>query len=227
MKNIKDIFLVRHGQTEWNRLQINQGCRNDTMINNTGIEQAIYTGKYFADYKLTDSPFDLVLCSPLKRTRQTANIICKIIGYDTNKIVYMPELIERDKGLISMGKSKKELRKDKFYDDYFKYHNIAKTTNALDDLLYNKYKYEPTSEMKKRLARVIEFLKNTDNKKILVISHGGTIRTLTYMMTGYTGKPDLRYGKNCSVTYLEHTNKFNLISPTNTRHFGIYGKNYL
>ena len=47
------------------------------------------------------------------RTRKTAEIICKELNYDFEKVIYMDELIERDQGLISIGK------KNNFYDDYF------------------------------------------------------------------------------------------------------------
>jgi broad specificity phosphatase PhoE len=53
------------------------------------------------------------------KNKKTAEIICKEINYDFEKVKYMDELIERDQGLISIGKTNDELKKDKFYDDYF------------------------------------------------------------------------------------------------------------
>lgn len=63
------IYLVRHGQTDWNLQGKNQG-QTDTELNQTGIEQA----KVIAE-QLKSIKFDVVLSSPLKRALKTAQII--------------------------------------------------------------------------------------------------------------------------------------------------------
>lgn len=80
------IYLVRHGQTEWNVLGKNQG-HSDIELNDMGIEQA----KIIAD-KLKNVKFDVVLSSPLKRALKTAQTI-----YD-KKIIIDNRLIERYNG---------------------------------------------------------------------------------------------------------------------------------
>lgn len=65
------IYLVRHGQTNWNLLKKFNGC-TDTELNQTGIEQA----KSQAE-NLMNVSFDVCFCSPLKRARQTCEIIFK------------------------------------------------------------------------------------------------------------------------------------------------------
>ena len=62
------ITLVRHGETKWNTLGKFQGCQ-DTNLSNKGILQAQYLNKRFANN------FDYIYTSPLKRARQTAEII--------------------------------------------------------------------------------------------------------------------------------------------------------
>ena len=39
------------------------------------------TGKYLHDYRIKDNKFDLVLCSPLQRTKSTCTTICDNIEY--------------------------------------------------------------------------------------------------------------------------------------------------
>jgi broad specificity phosphatase PhoE len=62
-------ILVRHGQTEWNRVERFRG-RADIPLNSTGVEQAKR-----AAMRLADEPIATVYASPLTRTMQTAELI--------------------------------------------------------------------------------------------------------------------------------------------------------
>ena len=63
------LLVVRHGETEWNRSGLLQGV-HDTLLTEKGIEQARETAK-----KLRGIPIDAAFVSPLRRTRQTAEIL--------------------------------------------------------------------------------------------------------------------------------------------------------
>lgn len=60
------IYLMRHGETPWNRGRRLQG-RSDIRLNEFGEELARVTGEGLSDVR-----FDLCISSPLTRTRQTA-----------------------------------------------------------------------------------------------------------------------------------------------------------
>lgn len=62
----KNIYLIRHGQTEFNLKGIVQGCGIDSDLNDTGIAQS---KAFYRMYK--DFPFDKVYTSTLKRTKQS------------------------------------------------------------------------------------------------------------------------------------------------------------
>ena len=83
------IYVLRHGQTSWNVDKIIQG-KQDTELNEVGIRQA-----YEAKEKFNKLNIDLIMCSPLKRTKKTAEIINQDKNLD---IIYKKELIERDLG---------------------------------------------------------------------------------------------------------------------------------
>lgn len=68
------IYLVRHGQTDWNLLKKFNGC-TETDLNNTGIEQA----KVQAE-NMSSVSFDACFCSPQKRARQSSEILFKGIS---------------------------------------------------------------------------------------------------------------------------------------------------
>jgi broad specificity phosphatase PhoE len=68
---MNDIYLIRHGETEWNVQGRFQG-RLDSVLTNTGVKQAEAIGRRLAGLDLS---FDAFITSPLGRTRQTAAII--------------------------------------------------------------------------------------------------------------------------------------------------------
>ena len=71
------IYLVRHGETDWNLFKRCNGV-TDTFLNLTGIEQA----KKQAE-SLRNISFDACYCSSLTRARQFCEIIyCGVIDYD-------------------------------------------------------------------------------------------------------------------------------------------------
>ena len=230
----KEIYLVRHGETDWNVKGFCQGSRNDIPLNKLGKEQAIKTGKYLSEYRQIDDKFDLVLCSPLIRTRETCELICNKIGYDINKIKYMDELKENDKGLVCIGKSHNELRKDKFYDNYFNTRdNIYKIKDPIEKTLNyekimktvkKKYEIEKEENLKKRINKIINFIKKTNKKKILIVTHGGYILYfLQFLFNIYRVHQSYKGSENCHITFLKYgNNKFNLLYGPSTEHFNLY-----
>jgi probable phosphoglycerate mutase len=83
----KEIWLVRHGETEWSRSGAHTG-RTDLPLTFTGRENAVALGQLLAGRK-----FDLVLCSPLQRARDT----CRLAGFG-NAALNEPNLREWDYG---------------------------------------------------------------------------------------------------------------------------------
>lgn len=144
-----EILLTRHGQTEWNVLGKVQG-RADIELNERGIEQAEGTGKV-----LKSEQIDLIICSPLKRAKQTAEIINK----DRNiSIIYDEDVIERDFGEFE-GINKKEFD----FEGYWSYKQNSK--------------YEKAENIKDFFDRVYNFLdkikEKYKDKRILIVAHGG------------------------------------------------------
>jgi probable phosphoglycerate mutase len=68
------IYLVRHGETEFNRMGVFRG-RFDVDLNDVGLKQARETGE-----ALAGEGIDLILTSPLKRAAVTAETVSKALG---------------------------------------------------------------------------------------------------------------------------------------------------
>ena len=84
-----EICLVRHGETNWNKIGKLQG-HTDIELNKNGIIQA----NACADY-LYNTNCELIITSPLKRAKQTAKIIAE---RKRLPLIKMPEFIERNYG---------------------------------------------------------------------------------------------------------------------------------
>lgn len=68
---MNEIYLIRHGETEWNAQGRFQG-KLDSVLTDTGVQQAAAVGRCLAGFGLS---VDAFVSSPLGRTRQTAAII--------------------------------------------------------------------------------------------------------------------------------------------------------
>ena len=65
------LFIVRHGETEWSRSG-QHTSHTDLPLTKHGIEQGEVVGR-----KLSGESFEMVLCSPLSRARET----CRLAGF--------------------------------------------------------------------------------------------------------------------------------------------------
>ncbi len=83
------IFLVRHGETEWNASEVFRG-QADVLLNKNGIKQAQLLGEYLSRKKI-----NAVYTSPLKRALKTAEAIAARQSLEIN---VAPALIDMNFG---------------------------------------------------------------------------------------------------------------------------------
>ncbi len=100
-----DIYLLRHGETDWNRKRLLQG-HTDTLLNEKGKKQVEDTARKLADLGIR---MDAVVTSPLRRARESAAIAARALGYPQERIVVEELLIERGFG-EGEGKSLDEMK---------------------------------------------------------------------------------------------------------------------
>ena len=174
------IYVIRHGQTDWNKQFKIQG-RIDIPLNEVGIQQAKEAGKAIEGKK-----FDAVFCSPLTRTKQT----CFYAYGQDDKIIYDARIQERDFG------KQEGLRRDEV--DFVAYWTEGTQENADCG--------ETITQMTQRVVSFLDELKaNYRDKDVLLVSHGGVIMI---MQAYFYGPPKdgnyLNYlVTNASVTTFE------------------------
>jgi broad specificity phosphatase PhoE len=96
-----EIWLVRHGETEWSRSGKHTG-RTDVPLTPEGVKRAIQVGRDLAGHT-----FALVLTSPLQRAHET----CRHAGM-AERAEIEPNLMEWDYGVFE-GRMTAEIRRDK------------------------------------------------------------------------------------------------------------------
>lgn len=163
-----NLYVVRHGETNYNKLGLLQGF-SDIPLNETGEKQAIDAKK-----KLENVAIDLVITSPLVRTKQTASII---IGNRNVRTITDDRIIERNLGMLE-GKDSSFYDTKKYWDYSLNY--------------YNSDNVEKLSDLFLRTKLFLEDIKNKyPNKNILIVSHAATIRALHFNIVGFNEKDDL------------------------------------
>ena len=86
------IYLIRHGETVWNRASRLQGHK-DTPLTMKGVKQAQSLGFALKDVLKNKTP-SFFYSSPIGRAKQTATIISDIIDFDVERIAYKSLLKE-------------------------------------------------------------------------------------------------------------------------------------
>lgn len=89
-----NIFLLRHGETDWNLAGRLQG-HTDITLNENGREQIRQAAEILSGLA-TD--MDLIIASPLSRARESAEIVADQLAYKKENVVVEPLLIERSFG---------------------------------------------------------------------------------------------------------------------------------
>jgi broad specificity phosphatase PhoE len=77
---VPTLYLIRHGETDWNARRLLQG-RRDIPLNAVGQGQAVVSGTCLK-WLLPDATTVDFIASPLGRTRQTMEIIRQQLGLD-------------------------------------------------------------------------------------------------------------------------------------------------
>ena len=178
---MKNILLIRHGQSEWNKLNLFTGFKN-IELSEQGIEEANKAGQNF---KNLDIKFNIVFTSELKRAQETAKIILQNLDQwdflnNQGKIISNINLNERDYGDLT-GLNKKETA-EKFGEEQVHkwrrgYSDQPPNGESLEDVVRRVTKY---------FEEVIKPAIQSDaNDNILIAAHGNSLRALLIVMNIY------------------------------------------
>lgn len=171
------LFLVRHGETEWNRVGRWQG-RTDIPLSDVGRQQARalaaqLTGRGIADVHASD----------LRRAMETAQLVAAALGVGEPRVD--PRLRERGFGCFE-GFTREECA-ERHPEAWMRYLADRRSTPPGG---------EPQAEVAARLIAALTDIARSPvaaGAATLVVSHGGAIRTFIHEVTG-TAPPPLENG---------------------------------
>ena len=175
------IYVIRHGLTDCNIKKIYNG-RYDEDINKDGIKQATEASKIVKTLNI-----DLIICSPMKRTKHTM----ELVNVNNIGVIYDDRLMERDNGKLTLTK------KDEYFDkEYYNYYS----TKRIEGL-------ETLPELFNRVHSFIDEMKiKYKSKNVLLVTHGAVARAIQFyfeeipkdgMLLNVSGQ------KNCEIKEYE------------------------
>lgn len=180
------IYIVRHGETDWNIENRMQG-HTDIPLNIKGIHQAEEIAKHLKDIHL-----DIIYTSPLSRAYETATIIN---SYHKIQIIKNDSLRERQFGQLE----------GKTYEEVNKFHPALIFNEVWHYPDYRPPGGESVNELKDRVVKFVKkILKEPHCQSILIVSHGVALRILTGTFLGTPPEQlnQLRIG-NAGLTVIE------------------------
>ena len=175
------LVLVRHGQSEWNRLNLFTGWR-DPDLTERGLIEARWAGRLI---KTQNVNFDAGFTSGLKRAQNTMDIILSELNQGNVPVTRDVALNERDYGDLS-GLNKDEARK-KWGDEQIK-------------LWRRSYDVPPPGgeSLKDTAARVLPYYEANiwplvkAGKNVIVAAHGNSLRALIMRLEQLSGEEILK-----------------------------------
>lgn len=200
---MKELYIIRHGETELNRLGIVQGRGVDSDLNDTGRAQA---AAFFNHY--SGVPFDKIYTSELKRTHQTVRQFIEL-GLPWEQHAGLDELAW---GLWEGQPNTEEAR-----------HAFREMVELWQGGNYEaKFEGgESPNDVSLRLQETLALIKSrTEEKRILICMHGRAMRLLLCLLLE---KPLSEMGdfphQNTTLYKMSYTDgQFTVIDFNNTDH---------
>ena len=202
------LYIIRHGETAFNKKNIVQGSGVDSDLNTVGLWQARLFHEYYKDIR-----FDAIFASALKRTHQT---IAPVVARQAHRhLEYRAELNEISWG-INEGKESNQTSS----------HHFEQLMRDWDSGRYDSRIEggESAAELHERLSIFIDELvaQHHDKQNVLICTHG---RTLLCLLTILNGVPlsqmsAFRHKNTCLYTFHLIDGSFHPELVNDVRHLG-------
>jgi len=195
------IYLVRHGQTAWNKEEVFRGMA-DIPLNETGRKEALLTGEYLKKVKV-----DAIYSSPLSRAVETAEAIAR---YQGKEVLISDGLIDIDFGRWQ-GISHEEVRK-RYGELYRKWKDTPHLVRFPEG--------ESLEDVRERALRAIdEVIPDHGDETLVMVSHRVVNKTMLCGLLGLDNSHFWQIGQDTGcINILEFGEEFTLRRLNDTSH---------
>lgn len=220
------LVLVRHGESEWNKLNLFTGW-TDVELSEKGHEEAIEGGKVL---KAEGYDFDICYTSYLKRAIHTLNHVLEEMDREWLPVVKSWKLNERHYGALQ-GLNKAETA-EKYGEEQVKIWRrsfdvqppaLEKSDERNPELIdtYRDVEEElPLAEsLKDTIARVVPYFESTikkdmlNGKRVLIAAHGNSLRALVKYFENLTDDEIIEVNLPTGIPLVyEFDEDFNVVS---------------
>ena len=199
----KTFYIIRHGETDFNRMNIVQGSGVDTSLNETGRAQA---RRFFDTYR--QHPFDKVYTSALRRSIESVQGFIDL-GIRHEKL---PELNEISWGDFE-GKTQTAAQKAMYVETVGKWN-----AGDFDAMIPNGE--SPLQMQARQKIAIRRILDNPDEKQVLVCMHGRAMKSFLCLLLEepLTKMEDFQHRNLCLYKLNYAGGKFALISANDIAH---------
>lgn len=164
------ILLLRHGETDWNRVDRIQGW-GDIALNERGRKQARVAGQFLAN-RYPDT--DRIVSSDLPRAAETADAVVSTPTFGTLDVEHDAQWRERDFGVYEGH------RGDRFFEENPEFAVIDGLEGAKRNVPEDG---ESFVGFRERVLDGWSELRSTD-ETVLLVTHSGVIRTVIAAIEG-------------------------------------------
>lgn len=200
-----EIYLIRHGETDYNRRNIVQGGGIDSDLNETGRSQG---AAFFKQYGHLG--FDRVYCTELKRTRQTLEHFAQ----NGHEIHVLPELNEFGWGNLEGAEGTDEVQAQ--------FQQILAAWRQGDLHARVAEGESPLQAWERAAPGILRVIRETPaDGRVLICAHGRIMRVVLAQMLGYgLHRMDLFPHHNTALNLLSHNSsgRFRLHKLNDTTH---------
>lgn len=180
------LYLLRHGETDFNRQKIVQGSGVNSSLNDYGFYQA---QKFFEKYKKV--PFKAIYCSTLLRTYQTIQSFERFCSIQKD-----PAINELNWGIIEGKPFQGEIAQ-------IYWHTNHQWANG--NLEFKIPEGESPIELWNRVSVFFNQIKTQHEGNVLICTHGRAIKILLSQLLGYGMKyQELFNHSNTSLSILHY-----------------------
>ncbi|MBR1627487.1 MAG: 2,3-diphosphoglycerate-dependent phosphoglycerate mutase [Bacteroidales bacterium] len=212
----KKLILVRHGQSEWNKLNLFTGWK-DVDLSDQGKQEAAEAGKAMLEYNVIP---EICFTSFLKRAIKTLNIALDAMNLDYLPVKKTWRLNEKHYGQLQ-GLNKKETAEKYGDEQVLKWRRVfdcqppaleeTDERNPKNDARYKDVDPQDipmTESLKDCIARCMPYFDGTimpefkNHDTILIAAHGNSLRGIVKNLKGMTEDEIIKFNIPTGIPYV-------------------------